>query len=144
MIKLNCDLGESFGAWNMGVDEQIMPFIDMANIACGFHASDPLIMDKTVKLAAKHSVSLLFEAFADRRYADDGNLLSRNINGSVLEDDKAIKNQIWSLITEKQVTSVSGNLLSIDADTLCVHGDNIQALESVKSIRLFIGANFKK
>lgn len=247
MIKLNCDLGESYGAWKMGTDEQIMPYIDMANIACGFHASDPFIMDKTVKLAmqnnvtigahpgypdllgfgrrdmsftaaeitqlilyqvgalkaiceangtrveyvkphgalyntmmkdksqltaiieavaslkepiplmvlanadakdnkqlaAKHSVSLLFEAFADRRYADDGNLTSRNLEGSVLEDEKAIQNQIQSLITDKQVISISGKSLSVDADTLCVHGDNVQALESVKSIRQFIDSNFK-
>jgi len=248
MIKLNCDLGESYGAWKMGTDEQIMPYIDMANVACGFHASDPFIMDKTVKLAIqnnviigahpgypdllgfgrrdmsfssdeitqlvlyqvgalqaiceakgarveyvkphgalynnmmkdrsqltaiieavaslkdsiplmilanadaeenkqlaeKHSVSLLFEAFADRRYADDGNLLSRSIEGSVLEDDKAVKDQIQMLITDKQVTSVSGNTLSIEADTLCVHGDNAHALESVKNIRQFIDSNFKK
>ncbi len=56
MIKLNCDLGESYGAWKMGTDEQIMPYIDMANVACGFHASDPFIMDKTVKLAIQSNV----------------------------------------------------------------------------------------
>jgi len=38
-MKLNCDLGESFGAWKMGLDDQVMPHIDMANIACGFHAA---------------------------------------------------------------------------------------------------------
>ncbi|MEB8434409.1 5-oxoprolinase subunit PxpA [Cocleimonas sp. KMM 6892] len=248
MIKLNCDLGESYGAWKMGTDEQIMPYIDMANIACGFHASDPFIMDKTVKLAVqnnvtigahpgypdllgfgrrdmsfnadeirqlvlyqvgalqaiceangtkigyvkphgalyntmmksqsqltaimeavaslkdpvplmilanadaeenkqlaeKHSVSLLFEAFADRRYADDGNLTSRALEGSVLENENDIQDQIKSLITDKQAISISGNTLSVHADTLCVHGDNVQALESVKSIRKFIDANFTK
>ncbi|MEX1058605.1 MAG: LamB/YcsF family protein, partial [Natronospirillum sp.] len=40
-MKLNCDLGESFGAWKMGQDQDVMPLIDMANVACGFHASDP-------------------------------------------------------------------------------------------------------
>ncbi len=58
MIKLNCDMGESFGAWKMGLDEEIMPLIDMSNIACGFHASDPLTMDRTVKLAARSSVCI--------------------------------------------------------------------------------------
>lgn len=57
-MKLNCDLGESFGIWTMGQDEQIMPLIDMANIACGFHASDPTIMQRTVKLAAQHDVMI--------------------------------------------------------------------------------------
>jgi len=248
MIKLNCDLGESFGAWKMGSDEQIMPYIDMANIACGFHASDPFIMDKTVKfaiqnnvmigahpgypdllgfgrrnmsfstaeitqlvlyqvgalqaiceangtrveyvkphgalyntmmkdkiqlkaiieavaclkddiplmilanadaeknkqLAAKHSVSILLEAFADRRYADDGDLTSRSLEGSVLEDEQAIQDQIKTLISDKKVISISGQSLSVNVDTLCVHGDNVQALESVKNIRQFIDENFSK
>ncbi len=56
MIKLNCDMGESFGAWKMGLDEEIMPLVDMSNIACGFHASDPVTMDKTVKLAQRNGV----------------------------------------------------------------------------------------
>ena len=46
-------MGESFGAWRMGLDEEIMPLVDMSNVACGFHASDPITMDKTVKLALK-------------------------------------------------------------------------------------------
>lgn len=57
-LLLNCDLGESFGAWTMGDDSAIMPLIDCANIACGFHASDPLTMDKTVALAAAHGVQI--------------------------------------------------------------------------------------
>lgn len=57
-MKLNCDLGESFGSWNMGVDAQIMPFIDQANIACGFHAGDPLTMQNTLQLAKQHNVSI--------------------------------------------------------------------------------------
>ncbi len=242
MIKLNCDLGESYGAWKMGVDDKIMPYIDMANIACGFHASDPFIMDKTVKLAVEnniligahpgypdllgfgrrdmafspaeikqlvlyqvgalqaiceangtrvsyvkphgalynsmmkdktqlsaimqaiaslkdpvplmilanadteankqlaeeYSVSLLFEAFADRRYADDGNLTPRSLKGAVLENEADIQKQIQLLITDKQAITISGKVLPVHADTLCVHGDNIQALESVKSIRQFI------
>ena len=50
-IDLNCDLGESFGVYTLGMDEEILPFITSANIACGFHASDPVTMRKTVKLA---------------------------------------------------------------------------------------------
>ena len=58
MIKplLNCDIGESFGAWKMGQDEDVMPYIDCANIACGFHASDPRTMRRTVALALAHDV----------------------------------------------------------------------------------------
>ena len=57
-IKLNCDMGESFGIWKMGLDEEIMPYVDMANLACGFHASDPLTMTKAVILAMKHQVEI--------------------------------------------------------------------------------------
>ncbi|MDD2888003.1 MAG: 5-oxoprolinase subunit PxpA [Aliarcobacter sp.] len=57
-IKLNCDMGESFGIWKMGNDEEIMPYIDMANLACGFHASDPVNMSRSVILAKKYSVSI--------------------------------------------------------------------------------------
>lgn len=57
-MKLNCDLGESFGSWKMGVDSAVMPHIHMANIACGFHASDPLVMQKTLGLAAENRVEV--------------------------------------------------------------------------------------
>jgi UPF0271 protein len=57
-IDLNCDMGESFGAWRMGDDEKIMPHITSANIACGYHAGDPLVMARTVELARKHRVAV--------------------------------------------------------------------------------------
>ncbi|MCP4188869.1 MAG: 5-oxoprolinase subunit PxpA [Gammaproteobacteria bacterium] len=56
MLLLNCDLGESFGSWTMGRDEDVMPHIDQANIACGFHGGDPLVMQKTLALAKQHDV----------------------------------------------------------------------------------------
>ena len=43
-IDLNCDMGESFGAWKMGNDEEILPYVSSANIACGFHGGDPATM----------------------------------------------------------------------------------------------------
>ena len=57
-IKLNCDMGESFGIYKMGLDEEIMPFIDMANLACGFHASDPVTMHKSIKNAKEQGVEI--------------------------------------------------------------------------------------
>ncbi|GGO64663.1 5-oxoprolinase subunit PxpA [Bowmanella pacifica] len=57
-MLLNCDLGESFGNWKMGLDDQVMPFIDQANIACGFHAGDPDVMQHTLSLAKQHQVSI--------------------------------------------------------------------------------------
>jgi len=55
---LNCDMGESFGNWALGLDGQAMPFVDCANIACGFHASDPDVMRKTVAMAVAHEVKI--------------------------------------------------------------------------------------
>jgi UPF0271 protein len=58
LIDLNCDLGESFGSYSLGNDAAIMPFITSANIACGFHAGDPSVMQVTVQLAKKHGVAI--------------------------------------------------------------------------------------
>lgn len=55
-IDLNSDLGESYGAWKMGNDEQILGIVSSANIACGFHAGDPLNILRTLKQAVKHDV----------------------------------------------------------------------------------------
>jgi UPF0271 protein len=57
-IDLNCDMGESYGAWKMGADADVMPFITSANIACGFHAGDPATIRKTVKLAVDAGVAI--------------------------------------------------------------------------------------
>ena len=57
-IDLNCDLGESFGAYKCGMDEEVLPHISSANVACGFHASDPMVMDATVALAAAQGVAV--------------------------------------------------------------------------------------
>lgn len=57
-VDLNCDMGEGFGAYRIGQDEEILPYITSANIACGFHAGDPGIMSRTVQLALKHEVAV--------------------------------------------------------------------------------------
>lgn len=65
-IDINCDLGESFGAYTMGNDAGVMPFISSANIACGFHAGDPGNMRKTVDLCIQHQVAIgAHPGFAD-------------------------------------------------------------------------------
>ncbi len=56
MLLLNSDLGESYGSWTMGNDASVMPHIDQANIACGFHGGDPLVMYKTLTMAKKNNV----------------------------------------------------------------------------------------
>ena len=57
-IDLNADLGESFGAWRMGDDAGVMPWITSANVACGFHAGDPSIMQRTVAMCVQHGVAI--------------------------------------------------------------------------------------
>ncbi len=55
-VDLNCDMGESFGNYTCGMDGDVVPHISSANVACGFHASDPLVMEKTVALCKKQGV----------------------------------------------------------------------------------------
>lgn len=57
-VDLNCDMGESFGAWSIGNDAAVLPHITSANIACGFHAGDPTVMRTTVLAAAAHHVAI--------------------------------------------------------------------------------------
>ena len=243
-MLLNCDLGESYGSWTMGLDAEVMPYIDQANIACGFHAGDPVTMQRTLALAAQHGVSvgahpaypdlvgfgrrsmnlsgdeiiaslqyqvaamegmalsqgleptyvkphgalyndmmakpavrsavmlalasyhrplalmlqatpaaadhraeakalginLLFEAFADRCYDDDGSLLSRREPGAVHNRERMLA-QVRQLQSEGTVTTVSGKLLALQADTLCVHGDNLEGVQAIQAIRALVDGN---
>lgn len=240
-MKLNCDLGESYGSWQMGLDADVMPHIDMANIACGFHAGDADVMARTLALAKQHGVTigahpsypdlqgfgrrsmalshseivsclryqiaaldgmalstglsltyvkphgalyndmmakpavftavldavagfykplklmilatarqqefaaqakvqgveLLFEAFADRRYTDEGTLTPRSQAGAVLHSDDMLA-QVRQLVKHGSVTTASGKQLALQADTLCVHGDNQAAIAQVQQIRALL------
>ncbi len=242
-MKLNCDLGESYGVWQMGQDDQVMPLIDMANVACGFHAADPMVIRQTLALAARHNVEvgahpsyndlsgfgrrsishtpeeiealllyqlgalegmcrkealvlsyvkphgalnndmmrdqvllravmqatrtfrqnlplmipvtrnfrehqqmaadvgipLLLEAFADRAYDDEGQLVSRRQAGAVHEDPDIIVRQARSFAEQGGVHSATGTWLELPADSLCVHGDNAEALSAITAIRLALG-----
>lgn len=57
-IEINCDMGESFGIWSFSVDNKIMPYITSANVACGFHAGDPVNINKAIELAHKFGVAV--------------------------------------------------------------------------------------
>ncbi len=58
VIDLNCDMGVSFGRYNLGDDAALMPWISSVNIACGFHAGDPLVMQSTIALAQQHNLAI--------------------------------------------------------------------------------------
>ncbi|MAG97388.1 MAG: 5-oxoprolinase subunit PxpA [Alphaproteobacteria bacterium] len=57
-VQINCDMGEAYSIYSCGDDGAIMPYVSQANVACGFHASDPTVMRKTVRLAKKHGVAV--------------------------------------------------------------------------------------
>ncbi|HTP02582.1 MAG TPA: 5-oxoprolinase subunit PxpA [Anaerolineales bacterium] len=57
-MDLNCDMGESFGRYTIGEDEEVMPYITSVNVACGLHAGDPAVMHATVRLAKQHGVAV--------------------------------------------------------------------------------------
>jgi len=58
VIDINCDMGESFGAYTIGRDEEVIRYITSGNLACGFHAADPMVMDRTVRLCRDHNVCI--------------------------------------------------------------------------------------
>ena len=92
-VDLNCDLGESFGNYTCGLDAQVIPQISSANVACGFHASDPLVMAKTVALAKKHGVAV----GAHPGYPDLVGFGRRNLSVSAEELKAMVQYQIGAL-----------------------------------------------
>lgn len=57
-VSINCDMGEAFGIYRLGSDAECMPFVTHANIACGFHASDPMVMMRTVRAARENGINV--------------------------------------------------------------------------------------
>lgn len=92
-IDLNSDLGESFGAYKMGRDEDIIPLISSANVACGFHAGDPDVMAKTVALCARTGTAI----GAHPGFPDLVGFGRRNMNASVAEVKNMIIYQVGAL-----------------------------------------------
>lgn len=92
-IDLNCDLGESFGNYKLGLDDEVIKYISSANIACGFHASDPLVMQKTVALAKANGVSV----GAHPGFQDLVGFGRRNMNISAEEAKAIVQYQIGAL-----------------------------------------------
>ncbi len=92
-VDLNCDLGESFGNYKCGMDEEVIPFISSANVACGFHASDPIVMTKTVALAKKNDVAV----GAHPGYPDLVGFGRRNLAASPEEVKAMVQYQVGAL-----------------------------------------------
>ena len=92
-IDLNCDLGESFGNYKIGLDEEVIKYVTSANIACGFHASDPLVMEKTVRLAKNAGVGV----GAHPGFPDLVGFGRRNMNVSIAELKAMVTYQLGAL-----------------------------------------------
>lgn len=234
-VDLNCDLGESFGAYKMGNDELILDYVTSANIACGFHAGDPHVMRKTVELALEKNVKIgahpgfpdlvgfgrnamhlsphevfnivtyqigalqalttafggklehvkphgalynlaakdeslstaiaeaiyavnpefvlyglsgselikagekiglktASEVFSDRTYQADGSLTSRTLPNALITDDHQAVEQILNMITKGTVQTVQQTSYPIVANTVCIHGDGVHALQFAQFI----------
>jgi UPF0271 protein len=232
-------MGESFGAYTIGMDPEVMAFITSANIACGWHAGDPLVMERTVRMAKEKGVGIgahpgfpdlmgfgrrsldctadevrcyvayqigalmafcrmhqtrlrhvkphgalylaavgnetvaravaeaivsvdpellyvalagakgemvtrigrevglkvVYEAFPDRAYTPEGNLLSRRQPGAVIHEPAEVAQRALGMAREGKIVAVDGTEIAIEAQTLCVHGDNPTALKLVENIR---------
>ena len=241
-VDLNSDLGESFGAYTIGMDSEVIPLVSSVNIACGMHAGDPSVMERTVALAARsgtaigahpgypdlqgfgrrhlamkpqeivdstvyqvgalqafarlHGIELQHvklhgalyndtavnydlslavcrairqiapdavmlclsgsemlraardaglqaagEVFADRAYNEDGTLVSRGLPGAVLKDPQEMLARTVRMVREGKVKTVTGKDIAIQADSVCVHGDNPAALGFVRQIQERLAEN---
>lgn len=240
-VDLNADLGESFGAYTIGMDAEVLRYITSANVACGFHAGDPVVMEKTVALAKAHDTAvgahpgypdlmgfgrrnlkispaeakayikyqvgalLAFtgacgvklqhvkphgafynmaavddalaaaicegireadpelivlglagsahiraakaaglrvasEVFADRAYMDDGTLVPRSMPSAMVHDrEKAIARTV-GMVKDRCVETITGKIIPIEADSICVHGDNPDAIGFTQQIRAALEA----
>ncbi|OZI78776.1 LamB/YcsF family protein [Bordetella genomosp. 2] len=235
-IDLNCDMGESYGAWQMGNDAAVLQFVSSANVACGFHGGDPSTMRQTVAAALARGVAVgahpslpdlvgfgrrpmqitpqeaydmvvyqvgalaavaaaqgarlhhvkahgalynmaakdaalaqaicravrdvdgslvlyglagsqlvaaaqelglrgAHEVFADRSYQDDGSLTPRSQPGAMIEDLDAAVAQVLGMVRDGMVRSVNGRAVPVRADTLCIHGDQPNALVFAQGLR---------
>ncbi|MBV8081460.1 MAG: LamB/YcsF family protein [Candidatus Eremiobacteraeota bacterium] len=92
-IDLNCDIGESYGAWSMGDDDALLDVVSSANVACGFHAGDPSIIDATVRAAAERGVAI----GAHPSYPDLAGFGRRSMNLSPQDVESAVLYQIAAL-----------------------------------------------
>ncbi|QWE04929.1 5-oxoprolinase subunit PxpA [Polynucleobacter sp. JS-JIR-II-50] len=235
-MDINSDMGEGFGAWEMGNDALLLDYITSTNIACGWHAGDPARMKKLVEMASKKGVHIgahpglpdlegfgrremaiseedaynyvLYQAgalkafvnaigkklhhvkphgalynqaardmklargiaravkdlgpevilyglagscmidaakelnvpvwqevFADRKYTKEGFLVPRSQAGAVIENESEALNQAIDMSRNGKVTAIDGSEIKIQADTLCIHGDNPHAVEFAKKIK---------
>ncbi len=135
-IDLNADLGESFGPWRMGADEALLQIITSANVACGFHAGDPVVMDRTVREAKRHGVAVGahpgfrdLEGFGRRRIqgvdADELRTLVRYQVGAL----KAIAAAHGLAVSHVKLHGALANMASEDGSTAAQFVEAVAAVD---------------
>ena len=235
-VDLNSDLGESFGNYTLGMDSEVLNHVTSANIACSWHAGDPLIMDATVRMckeqgvavgahpgypdvmgfgrramavnpaeakaymiyqlgalqafcdshdlilqhmklhgafyntacvtpviadaildglqavnpkiatmvlsgsyiaqeAQRRGIPVIQEVFADRGYTEEGTLVPRTEVGAFIKDPQEALDRVLMMVTKGKVVTNTGKTIDIVADSICVHGDNPEAIAFIKYIR---------
>ncbi len=242
-VDLNSDMGESFGVYKLGDDAAMLAIVSSANVACGFHAGDPLVMHETVRTAKtngvavgahpsfrdlwgfgrrpivgespddvakevvyqigalqaiarsvghrmshvkthgslgnliavdeamadgvarairdadpdaifvvmpgtameragqRHNLRMAREIYADRTYQDDGTLTSRKLPGAVLHDPEEAAQRVLAMVRERAIVSVGGKRVPVSIDTVCVHGDNPEAVAMARRVRQVLEAD---
>jgi UPF0271 protein len=110
-------------------------------IANGIKAVDPSLIfvvlanSKLVKAGERANLPMAHEAFADRAYEDDGNLVSRRKPGAVLHDPKLIAERVVRMVQDSAIVSVTAKVIKTRIDTICIHGDNPEAVGIARGVR---------
>ncbi len=91
--------------------------------------------------AKKQGLKTASEVFADRSYQDDGSLTSRSQPNALIEDESKAVDQALQMITQQTVTTITGKTIPIIADTICLHGDGLNAVDVCKFLRLSLEQN---
>lgn len=132
-IDINCDMGEGFGAYTIGDDAAVIRSVTSANIACGFHAGDPLIMDRTVRLAAEHGVGV----GAHPGFPDLPGFGRRRMDTAPGEVTRYLLYQMGALWAMCRAAGVAmrhvkphGALYNMAADDECLAGEVVAAITS--------------
>ena len=102
--------------------------VDPELILLGLSGSQMLIAAKKTGLKSAK------EVFADRAYEEDGSLVARTKEGAVITDEEIAINRVISMVKHGRVTAITGKEIAVEADSICVHGDGVKAVEFVKKI----------
>lgn len=139
-MKLNCDMGESYGIWKMGNDNALMPWINMANIACGFHASDPDIMANTITQAKTHNVLI----GAHVSYHDKQGFGRRSIPHTLSEIAHLLAYQCGALLSLCQLQHTNMVYIKPHGALYCDMMTKIEVFETIISTLSHINLASKK